>query len=192
MPASPLMQRAAAVGLLAGLVLVTGTIAWTSIDSYADGQGEITEKRLELQSLRDLAEARTTFARLLPKSGKGALILPSTGNAQEALAAAVAHAADGQQVLIDGVTPLPQDTALATASVQLRGTQSGVYAFLKSVEQQVPYLVVPRLEITPFRAADPDHNKPLIVSAEIRVAALVAPAPPARPGTTAPPAEPVP
>ena len=192
MAVSPLLKRGAAIGLLIGLVLVTGTIAWSSIDSYADAQREIADKRLELQSLRDLAEARSAFARLLPKSGKAVLILPSTSNPQEALATAVAHAADGQQVVVDGVDALPQETALATASVRLRGTQSGLYGFLKSVEQQVPYLVVPRLEITPFRAADPDHNKPLIVSADVRVAALLAPTPPARPGTTPTAAEPVP
>lgn len=179
MQASPLARRAAALGLLGGAVLLAGGASVTMLRAYMEGQWEITAKQAQLRGLRELADARSAFERLSPRKGP-ALILAADADAAGALQAAVTRAAEGQQVIVDGIEALPPDPVTRTAVVHLRGTQAGLYAFLKSVEEQTPYLLVPRLEVTPSRSADPEHGKPFVVSADLRLAALIAPAPPSR------------
>ena len=189
MRASPLTRRALAVGLLLGLAFVTGTVAVDWMQSYADGQGDIVEKRAELQNLQDLVRARTEFARLRSKTAKTPLIGPGGDDAQASLSTTIARVAERQQVVIDGIEPVASDDpARVLAAVHLRGTQSGLHAFLRAVEDQTPYLLVQRLDVGLERSADLDRGKPLVLRSDLRVAALVAPAtPPKAPPDEAPP-----
>lgn len=178
--ASPVLRRLIALSLLGALLLLGVGSAAAMLNAFADGQREITAKQAQLRNLRELAAARTAFERLAPRKGGLALILPAEADAAATLQGAVTHAADGQQVIVDGVDALPPDAVTRTAAVHLRGTQAGLYAFLKTIEAASPYILVPRLEVTPSRSADPDNGKPFVVSADLRLAVLVAPAPPAR------------
>lgn len=175
---SPRLQRASALGLLGLVVLAGGATAWSWIDAYAEGQREIADKRDQLRSLRELTDARTGLQKLRRPSGGVAPIVTADGTGQDALTAAVNHAADGQQVIVDGIEPLPAEGPLVSAAVHLRTTQSGLYTFLHAIEAQTPYLLVPRLEVQTFRAADPGRGKPLVLSADLRLSALAAPPPP--------------
>jgi hypothetical protein len=180
---APLARRAAAFCLLAALLFVVGNIVEDWIAAYTDGQHDIKGKRVQLRNLRDLVQARAEFGHLAPKAPKTSFIMRSSDGAQEALSAQITHAADGQQVIVDGVETLPSTSpALVTAIVRVRGTQGGVYSFLRAIEDETPYLTVPRFELSLVRAADLDQNKPLILSSELHVAALVSP-PSAAPST---------
>ena len=178
--ASPVLRRFAALGLLVALLLLGVGSAAAMLRAYTDGQREIADKQAQLRSLRELAAARAAFERLAPRKGSAALILPADADAATTLQGAVTHAAEGQQVIVDGIDALPPDAVTRAAAVHLRGTQAGLYAFLRSIEAATPYVLVPRLEVTPSRSADPDNGKPFVVSADLRLAVLVAPAPPAR------------
>jgi hypothetical protein len=169
------MQRGAALAILCTMVGAVGATGWSWADAYADGMREITDKRAQLESLRELGEARTNFEHLTRATAKSTLIVPADANPQEALAAAVGHAAEGQEVIVDSVDPLPAEAALASADVRLRGTQRGLVLFLRAVEGQTPYLMVRRLDLVPFRPADPEHGRPLVLTAELHLAALTAP-----------------
>ena len=188
MVASSLVRRIAALGLLAGAVLLVGAATVSTLQTYMEGQREIAVKQTQLRGLRELAEARGAFERLAPRKGGGALILPADADAVSALQTAVTRAAEGQQVIVDGLDALPSEPVTRTATVHLRGTQAGLFGFLKNVEEQTPYLLVPRLEVTPSRSADPEHGKPFVVSADLRLAVLVAPV--VAPRRPAPPADP--
>lgn len=182
MAASPLARRAAALGLLGAALLIAGGTVTTLLRTYMEGQWEIASKRAQLDNMRELADARNAFGRLAPRKGSAGLILPADADGGAALETAVKRAAEGQQVIVDGIEALPPDPVTRSAAVHLRATQAGLYNFLRNVEDQVPYLLVPRLEVTPSRSADPEHGKPFVVSADLRLAVLVAPAPaPRRP-----------
>ena len=176
MARSRLTHRLAALGLLVGALAGATASAWWALASYTAGQREIVDKRAALRNLRDLADARSAFAHLLPKGKAQGLIVSADAEAEAALSAAVTHAAEGQQVIVDGVEPLAPEPVMRVAAVHLRGTQAGIYGFLRVVEDQVPYLLVPRLELTPSRAADPEHGKPFVIAADLRLALVVAPA----------------
>lgn len=170
-----LTHRVAALSLLVGGVLTVAFSGWWSLAAYTAGQREIAEKRAQLSNLRDLAEARSAFARLSPKGKAQGLIVSADADAGSVLSSAVTHAADGQQVIIDGVEPVTAEPVMRVAVVHLRGTQAGIYGFLRAVEEQTPYMLVPRLELTPSRAADLEHGKPFVLAADLRVALLTAP-----------------
>lgn len=190
---SRLAPRAAAIALLLGLLVLVGAAAASWIDSYADGQREIAEKKTQTHDLHEIARARLELAHLTAKTGKTMPLLGAGDDAQASLAAAVTRAADGQQVVIDGIEARPSaDAALVTATVRLRGTQFGVYSLLRSIEEQVPYVVVPRLELSTTRAADPDRGKPLILSSELQIAALREPAPAGKEAPAPSPSDPTP
>lgn len=180
MAASPLIHRLAALGLLVGAVLLVGITAASTFRAFMEGQREIAAKQTQLRSLRELAEARSAFERLTPRKGGSAPVLPAEADATGVLQAAVTHAADGQQVIVDGTDALPAEPVTRLTAVHLRATQAGLYAFLQAIEDQTPYILVPRLEVTPSRSADPEHGKPFVVSADLRLAVLVAPAVPSR------------
>ncbi|MDX7951717.1 type II secretion system protein GspM [Lichenihabitans sp. Uapishka_5] len=172
----PLVRRLLALGLLIGGVALIGHLAVSALLSFTEGQREIAARQAQLQGLRELAAARTAFDRLVPRKGGPAPILPADADAAAALTSAVTQAAEGQQVIVDGTEPLPAEPVTRVSAVHLRGTQAGLYGFLKAIEGRSPYLVVPRIEVTPSRSADPEHGKPFVVSADLRVAVLVAPA----------------
>lgn len=189
MPSRRISHRLAAVALLVVALGTTVAVGWSAVASYAAGQREVVEKRTELRNLRDLADARSAFGRLLPKGKSQGFILAADADAEAALAAAVTRAAEGQQVIVDGVEPVTAEPVMRIAAVHLRGTQAGIYGFLRMLEDQVPYLIVSRLELTPSRAADPEHGRPFVLAADLRVAVLVAPAVTGR-KPAAPPPEP--
>lgn len=174
--ASRIPRRLAALGLLAALVVLGSGVAASTLRSYMDGQREIADKRAQLRNLQQLAAARTAFDHLAPRKGGPAPILPADADAAAILQGAVAHAAEGQQVIVDGIDPPTLEPVTRTAAVHLRATQAGLYAFLRSIEDASPYVLLPRLEVTPSRSADPDNGKPYVVSADLRLAVLVAPA----------------
>lgn len=180
MAASPIARRAGALALLGAAVLLAGSAVATLLRTYMEGQWEIAAKQTQLQNMRELAEARNAFGRLAPRKGGAGLILPADADGGAALEVAVQRAAEGQQVIVDGIEALPPEPVTRSAAVHLRATQAGLYNFLRNIEDQVPYLIVPRLEVTPSRSADPEHGKPFVVSADLRLAVLVAPAPPPR------------
>ena len=191
MVSSPLTRRLAAVGLLVGTVLLVGITSVSTFRAFMDGQREIAAKQAQLHSLRELAEARSAFERLTPRKGGSAPVLPAEADATGILQIAVTHAAEGQQVIVDGTDALPAEPVTRLSAVHLRATQAGLYAFLQAIEEQTPYILVPRLEVTPSRSADPEHGKPFVVSADLRLAVLVAPTVPSRrPAAPADPAAP--
>lgn len=196
MASSPLARRIAAVALLVGALLLAGAMVTSTLTAYVEGQWEIAAKQTQLRSLRELAAARSAFERLAPRKGGGSTaasaapmpaVLPADADPAAVLQAAVTHAAEGQQVIVDGIDALPPETVTRPAAVHLRATQAGLYNFLRSIEEQTPYVLVPRLEVTPSRSADPEHGKPFVVSADLRLAVLVTPPLPTR--RPAPPAD---
>lgn len=184
------MHRLAAIAILFGAVTLAILTASWLVTAYTAGQREILDKRAQLRSLRDLSEARDAFNRLSPRGKAQGLILSADADAEAILTSTLTHAAEGQQVVVDGVEPLSSEPVMRTAMVHLRGTQAGIYNVLKALEDQTPYMLVPRLELTPSRAADPEHGKPFVIGADLRLAVLTAP--PLKPHKPVPALEPAP
>ena len=176
---SRLVQRLAAVAILLAALGVAGDGVLGLLESYAAAREDLAAKRQQLSDLADLAQAREDFARLTPKNGKTSLIVTADA-AQDAIAKAVAGAAADRQVIVDGIDSLPQEkVGLAIARVRLRSTHADLVAFLQSIDDQTPYLMVRRLEMSVARAAAPENAKPLVLASDIQLAAVLAPAAPA-------------
>ena len=174
--ASRFGQPVAAVLILLCLVAVVGDGALGLMTSYQDGREDIAAKQRQLRDLVDLAQGREDFARLIPK-GKTALIATSKESAQDSIVKSVDQAIASRQIILDGVDPVPAAApAVAKARVRLRSPQTDLLAFLQSIEAQMPYLRVSRLDVSVARPADPDAAKPLVLAADMQVEAPFAPA----------------
>ena len=164
MVSSPLTRRLAAVGLLVGTVLLVGFTSVSTVRAFMDGQREIAAKAGAVAlAARARGSAKRIRALDAPQGWLRAGFSRPMPDATGILQTAITHAADGQQVIVDGTDALPAEAVTRLSAVHLRATQAGLYAFLQAIEEQTPYILVPRLEVTPSRSADPEHGKPFVV-----------------------------